>query len=403
MKSICIIVPGKLPIPNIMGGAIETLVTLILDENEKAQRARFIVISAWEEGIIDATEKYKNSEFHYVRIKCVFLKKVINLINYIIAITTGNIDFFPSPFHWQVKKILKKVHADAVVVEHGVYKHFEFLLKTFERNQLYLHWHGTGPSPDCKTRKVFGHFIAVSEFVKHLYKYDFNGYDTQFHLVLNGIDEDAFKKRISTEEREIIRKQYNVQNDDLLIIYCGRLVKEKGVKELISAVIKANNPSIKLMIIGSSNFKNAKVTSYIQELQSIITNHENQIFFTGYIDNKELYKYYQCADIQVVCSIYEEAAGLVNIEGMMSGLPLIVTNSGGILEYADHTCSVVLDKGNSLYSNSDASRLSDQLANAFLFYNRNRDELKRLSKNSVTCAIKFTKEQFYNRFINIFT
>ena len=67
MKRICIIMPGKLPIPNIMGGAIETLMTLLLDENEKEQKAYFIVISAWADGVEEASKTYQYAELHYIK------------------------------------------------------------------------------------------------------------------------------------------------------------------------------------------------------------------------------------------------------------------------------------------------------------------------------------------------
>ena len=50
-KKICLILPGKLPVPNIKGGAIETLLTLLINQNEIERKVKFIVICAWCEGI----------------------------------------------------------------------------------------------------------------------------------------------------------------------------------------------------------------------------------------------------------------------------------------------------------------------------------------------------------------
>lgn len=70
----------------------------------------------------------------------------------------------------------------------------------------------------------------------------------------------------------------------------------------------------------------------------------DRIRFTGYIENAELYQYYQCADMQVVPSMWEEAAGLVAIEGMLSGLPLVVTKSGGLVEYAPKEVAMQIER-----------------------------------------------------------
>lgn len=400
-KRICIILPGKLPIPNIKGGAIESLMTLLLDQNEIYQKVYFVVVSAWAEGVEEAASKYKYAEFHYIKIRNGFWKRAINCINYIIAVRTGNIDYFKTPFHYDIQKVMKKVDVNAVVVEHGVYKHFEFLRKEYNRAQLYLHLHGTGPMPDKNTRTTFGHVITVSEFVKNLYYDGFKSYNTQFHVCLNGIDDRNFNKRISAIERNKIRKGFGVSDKELLVIYCGRLVHEKGVKELIRAIIDTHNPCIKLMIIGSSNFEDEKTTDYVKELQSIVKGYEKQIFFTGYLPNNTLYQYYQSADIQVVCSIYEEAGGLVNIEGMMSGLPLIVTDSGGIPEYTDGKCCNIINKFNSLYDNRDGLKVSEQLRFLFEYYYENKERLLEISKHSNDKVEAFTAKRFYERFITL--
>ncbi len=401
MKRICIIMPGKLPIPNIMGGAIETLMTLLLDENEKEQKAYFIVISAWADGVEEASKTYQYAEFHYIKAQNVFLKKTVNYINYLIARSIGTIDFFSTPFHQDVRKLIKGIHADAVVVEHGVYKHFDFLQDFYDRDQLYLHFHGIGPIPDKKTCNTFGHIITVSEFVKKFYEPMFKDYRVSFHVCLNGINKNIFMKRLNETERECIRKTYGVRKDDFLIVYCGRLVKEKGVKELMEAVISIDDPRVKLMLIGSSNFKNARTTKYIYKLQHLRKGNEDKILLTGYVANEELYKYYQLADIQIVCSICEDAAPLANIEGMMSGLPLIVTDSGGILEYTGNECCKVVNKYNSFHNTKDAKKLSYELARVICYLMSHENKLADMKENSVKRGCNFTGEKFYRRFLHI--
>ena len=63
-KRVCLILPGKLPVPNIKGGAIETLLTLLLNQNEIHKKVHFIMISPWTEEIKEASGKYENTEFH---------------------------------------------------------------------------------------------------------------------------------------------------------------------------------------------------------------------------------------------------------------------------------------------------------------------------------------------------
>ena len=66
-KVICLIVPKILPVPAVLGGAIETLVTLLLEENEKDNRVRFVVFSPYNENAEILSKSYRNSEVIYIR------------------------------------------------------------------------------------------------------------------------------------------------------------------------------------------------------------------------------------------------------------------------------------------------------------------------------------------------
>lgn len=399
-KTICLILPGKLPVPNTKGGAIETLLTLLIDQNEIEHKVDFIVVSAWDESAEKKSVNYKNTEFIYFHIRNTLWKKGINCVNYIIARTTGVIDFFSTPMHNDIHKIIRAIKADVVVVEHGIYKNFGFLRRYYDKDQLYLHLHGKGPDIDNSTKKTFGNCILVSEYLKKYYEKQFDGYNTAFHVCLNGISDRDFKRRISTKEKNLLRQKYKINENDLLVLYCGRLIPEKGVKEIIRGIIKTGNPNIKLMVIGGSEFKDSKATRYVRELHDIALGHGNQISFTGYIPNGELYKYYQIAHIQAICSTCEEAAGLVAVEGMMSGLTLMVTNSGGIQEYVNKDNIIAVDKRNALMSKEDSDKLADEIANKLQDEYIQRKYLTKSDKQ-YECD-KFTQKAYYDRFLEIF-
>ena len=64
-----------------------------------------------------------------------------------------------------------------------------------------------------------------------------------------------------------------------------------------------------------------------------------------------MYKIQNIADIAVVPSMFEELFGLVVVENMSSGLPLIVTNSGGMPEIVDKECAFIIDRDENLIRN----------------------------------------------------
>lgn len=401
-KRVCLILPGKLPVPNIKGGAIETLLTLLLNQNEIHKKVHFIMISPWTEEIKEASGKYENTEFHYFKIRTGIWKKGINFINYVISRWFGIIDFFKTPMHHDIEKIVREIDTDYVIVEHGVYKHFDFLLKYFQRSQLYLHLHGADTTLDSNTIQTFGNIITVSEFVRRFYEKRVPTADIKFHVCLNGIDDGIFLKKITAEMRQRIRSSFGVMEEDLLVIYCGRLIRVKGVKELVQAILDTQNPHIKLMIVGSSNFAGAKKNKYIHDLETLIGNNRKNIFFTGFVSNVELYRYYQSADIQVICSICEEAGALVLAEGRMSKLPQIITDSGGNAEYADPANSILIKKNNSLTDRQDRLKLSAQLTEKLNELYTRYQQNKRLQVSLDNSWSEFDARHFYERFISLF-
>ena len=61
----------------------------------------------------------------------------------------------------------------------------------------------------------------------------------------------------------------------------------------------------------------------------------NKVYFTGYLDHKTLCKMYKCADVSVFPSTYEPF-GIVALEAMLAGIPVVVSDVGGLNEIVDH-------------------------------------------------------------------
>ena len=195
---------------------------------------------------------------------------------------------------------------------------------------------------------VFGKAFAISQYVcNHFLETAQTPIDTI--ILPNAINLNYYKNNISFQERLNLRQKFNFSENDFVIIYCGRLVEVKGVKELIMAVNDIDREDIKLLIVGSANFKDASRTEYQKEIMTLAN--KSKICFTGYVDNNDLYRYHQMADIGVIPSLWEEGFGLVLVEMMASGLPTIVTKSGGLVEVGTTETSLFVEKGKEVVSN----------------------------------------------------
>ena len=135
----------------------------------------------------------------------------------------------------------------------------------------------------------------------------------------NGIDRDYE-----------FRRQYAMDNEKI-ILYVGRLVYEKGVQHLISAMPKIleNYHDSKLIIAGKGGM--------LDELkgQAEYMGLSNKVYFTGYLNAKQVQKMYKCADVAVFPSTYEPF-GIVALEAMLAGVPTVVSDVGGLNEIVDH-------------------------------------------------------------------
>ena len=149
----------------------------------------------------------------------------------------------------------------------------------------------------------------------------------KINVVPNGINLNNF----SGIERDYnFRRQYAMDNEKI-ILYVGRLVYEKGIQNLISAMPKilANYHDAKLIIAGKGGM--------LEELKAQAFNMglSNKIYFTGYLNAKQVQKMYKCADVAVFPSTYEPF-GIVALEAMLAGVPTVVSDIGGLNEIVEH-------------------------------------------------------------------
>ena len=95
---------------------------------------------------------------------------------------------------------------------------------------------------------TYDKFIGISNFVTNKFKKNSN--INKFYTLMNGIDLDKFKKKISNAERTKLRRKYGFSDNDFVVLFCGRIIKVKGVLELMHAVNNMSNKQIKLVVFG---------------------------------------------------------------------------------------------------------------------------------------------------------
>ena len=138
-------------------------------------------------------------------------------------------------------------------------------------------------------------------------------------LLYSGVDRDyEFRRRYAMDNEKII-------------LFVGRLVYEKGVQHLIAAMPKILNGyhDAKLVIAG----KGGMMDELKQEANALGLG--DKVYFTGYINGKDVPKLYKAADVAVFPSTYEPF-GIVALEAMLSERPIVVSDIGGLNEIVQH-------------------------------------------------------------------
>lgn len=390
MKKIALVLPEVYPVPAVLGGAVEELVTILIEQNEIEQKAEFIVFSMANEAAEEKAKEYKHTKIVFIQ-KTSFCDRLINrILRYTNPLVKGK-TLIDIAYYRRVFAYLKEHPVDAIVAEGGLYHEFHRFAEEFGKEKIYLHIHHhllCEPYID----HLYGGVIGISEFATKEWMRTTEDKTVRPYTVYNCVNEDKFTKRITNEERAALRAEFGFTPEDTVVMYCGRILEVKGAKELVQAVINLNNPNIKLLMIGSAISGGNAATPYVAEVQKLVEEAGERVKFTGYIDNKELYRYYQSADMQVIPSLWEEAAGLIAIEGMLSGLPLIVTKSGGLVEYATADTAIQIDRENVVANLESAIKgLAEDITK--------REQMREASLKK---AKEFPKSRFYNSFVEVF-
>jgi glycosyltransferase involved in cell wall biosynthesis len=151
-------------------------------------------------------------------------------------------------------------------------------------------------------------------------------------LIRAGVDERLFKP---IEKTEAIKE--TGLDFEKTILFVGRITKAKGIRILIKALKNLKlkfNKELKLLIIGGdiSGVMHSEIESrekkYIKEKIKEL-DLSDDVIFLGPVEREKLPYYYSVADICVIPSLYE-SFGLVAVEAMACGTPVIASKTGGL-------------------------------------------------------------------------
>lgn len=392
---VAIISGGKLPVPAVKGGAVETGIQQLVEQNEIYKNIELTVYSIYNDEAIIESKKYKNTEFIFIKDNK-FYDIYSRILNKIFSKFKLKYRLEPQLIYInKINKDLRKKQFDKVLIKNKV--NFILNLNSVSKEKKYLQIHNDFLNKDTfRGIDIYNNsnkIIANSKYIKNQVLTIPGSEDARVLLNKNCTDIDIFNKKLYMDYSENIRKKYRIEDDDIVIMYTGRIVEAKGIKELILACREIeDDKKYKLLIVGSSWFGKTSDNKYLKELKVLSEPIKEKIIFTGYIEYKELPKIHSIVDIAVVPSIWEEPAGRVVLEAQSSGIAAIVSDAGGIPEYVCNESAIIVERGENFINN-----LSDSIKLLI----KNGEMREKMSIHGKQYAKDYSPNRYYEELISL--
>ena len=339
---IAILTSGILPVPAVQGGAVENLIDFYLEYNDRHHLHDITVYSVGHPEVYSHPAlQSRTNHYYYVDTTC-WLAKVQRTVRRWRKPKNDYYNNHIEYFFEQAYKEMRRRQYDCIILENRP----GYAKKLTERghDNIVLHLHNdllNNSTPHHQ--QIFNslqRILTVSDYIKR--RVATISPSDKIVTVYNGINTERFSPKISNSVR---RADFGFDANDFILVYSGRINKDKGIAELIDAMILLHDmPHIKLMIIGSSFFGNATneddFVRYLKRKAEII---EQQIVFTGFVDYNRMPDYLSISDIAIVPSIWDDPFPTTVLEAQAMGLPIICTKRGGIPEEVTPKNALLID------------------------------------------------------------
>ncbi len=228
-----------------------------------------------------------------------------------------------------------------------------------------------------RIRKLAGR-IAVSNMAMAYAQKNIPG---NYEIIPNGIDTEFFSPDVSPV------KEYSDGKKNILFL--GRLERRKGLIYLIKAFynVKQEIPDSRLIIAGPG-------TRLRKPYENWVRKHglENDVVFLGYIDEKDKPGYFKTADVYCSPATSRESFGIVLLEGMAVGIPVVASNIDGYNGVITHNQDGMLVPPRDI----------ETLSNTIISVLKDGELRQKLSAEAINTAQKYSWEKIARKVYDIY-
>jgi glycogen synthase len=176
--------------------------------------------------------------------------------------------------------------------------------------------------------------IVCSNAMRGDARWKYNIPDEKIWVIPNGINPDKFK--VPAPDRNAVRSKYGVGPAENLVLFVGRLTHQKGCEYLIRAIPSVSKYyNTKLVIVGDGYMRGEL------EYAASVTGEGWRTWFAGFLSDHDSVELMLSADLMAIPSVYEPF-GVVALEGMAAGLPVVASEVDGLAEIITHEKTGIL-------------------------------------------------------------
>ncbi len=238
-------------------------------------------------------------------------------------------------------------------------------------------------------KKYYGKFdslIGVSTKARNYFKQPSMLPEMPSVIIPNAIDKEKFQKQHLSQEQILeLRHSYGIKDDEIMMLFVGRIGEEKRVFELLQVcqnVIKKNE-KLKMIFVGNGPaFEELKEKAAEQIA-------EKSISMPGFIEWTKVSEYYESADIFVTASL-SEMHSMTILEAQLSGLPIVVRRDESYLDS-------VLDGENGYLTASE-----EEMEKRILELAQDKEKRAAFGKRSLEITRRFTIESHIKKTLKVY-
>jgi glycosyltransferase involved in cell wall biosynthesis len=227
---------------------------------------------------------------------------------------------------------------------------------------------------ECRVLKRCQRIIALSRFMQEQLE-RIHGISNKSVIIPGGVDTEVFSP---PKDRDPIRKELGLPQGKTILFTVRNLRHRMGLMNLIKAMVELGDIREKVhLVIGGKGKLEEKLKRFVAE-QKIV----DCITFSGHISQDDLPKFYKAADFFVLPTEKLEGFGMVTLEALAAGLPVIATPVGATPEILNQIGS------GWLCEDTSSKALSLKIAYRLGWFIQHSDEYKKVSRRCRNLAVK---------------